>query len=208
MVVIYGLTHNYRQMVRKRGRPPSSKRKEREPLIAARIPDDLLKSLQELAKQRGGRTPSAQTLSAEVRQALQFWVYRNAISRFHNSRLGIAIAVLADRVEEITKKSWIDDPLTRQVVCELLLELMSHILRPLSKPVTVPADIKEQAGLILTLLKHVTGSPSFVGTVIIDDPGLAMILQDLNRNLGSRRANVETRPALIARRKQQKGKKR
>src|SRR5262249_17723537 len=170
-------------------------------------PEDLRKLLQELAKQRGGRTPSAQTLSAEIRQALEFWVYRNAISRFHNSRLGIAIAALADGVEEITDKSWIDDALTRQVVRELVLELVSHILRPLSEPVAVPADIKEEAGLRLALLKHVTGSPTFAGTVIIDDPGFAMILQGLNRNLGDGRANVETRPELVARRKQKQREK-
>jgi hypothetical protein len=174
-------------------------------LIAARVPDYVLKFLDAEVKERG-QSVLAKTRSAVVRQALEFWVYRNAISRFHNSRLGIAIAVLADRVEEITDKSWVDDPLTRQVVRELVEELVSHILRPLSEPVAVPADIKEEAGLRLALLKHVTGSPTFAGTVIIDDPGLAMIAQGLNRNLGDGRANVETRPALVARRKQ-KGRK-
>jgi Arc/MetJ-type ribon-helix-helix transcriptional regulator len=209
MGVIYGLTHNCgvaRRMAQKRkGRPPG-KRKVREPLIAARVPDHVIKFVDALREERG-LSVSAKTRSAVVRQALEFWVYRNAISRFHNTRLGIAIAVLADRVEEITDKSWIDDALTRQVVRKLVLELASHILRPLSKPVAVPADIKEEAGLRLALLKHVTGSRTFAGTVIIDDPGLAMISQSLNRSLGDGRANVETRPALVARRKQKQREK-
>jgi hypothetical protein len=172
-------------------------------VIAVRIPRDLLNSLKDQAKQRG-RTPSAQTLSAEVRRALEFWVHRFAISRRHNSRLGMAVAAMADRIEEITDKSWIDDSLTRQVVREHVQEWVSHILSPLSEPVDVPADIKEGAGLVLALLKDVTGSRKFLGAVIIDDPGLAMILQDLNLapGFGDERVHVETRPALFAGRKQ------
>jgi hypothetical protein len=209
MGVVYGLTHNFgvagRMAQKRKGRPPG-KRKAREPLIAARVPDHVFKAVDALVRERG-QSVLAKTRSAVVRQALEFWVNRNAISRVHNSRLGIAIAVLADGVEEITDKSWIDDALTRQVVRELVLELVSHILRPLTEPVAVPADIKEGAGLRLALLKHVTGTPTFAGTVIIDDPGLAMILQGLDRNLGDGRANVETRPELVARRKQKQREK-
>jgi hypothetical protein len=182
---------------KRRGRPPSKERKERDPLIAARIPEGLLKSLDELAKQRGV-APSARTRSAEVKRAVQFWVDRNVFSRRHNSRLGIAIAVLADRIEEITDKSWVDDLLTRQVVREHVEELVSNILKPLSEPVAVPADVKEDAGLILAVLQDAIGPRRLAGTVILDDPGLAMIAQDL----GDGRVNVETRPLLVERRKQ------
>jgi hypothetical protein len=185
---------------KRRGRPPG-KRKEREPVIAARIPKNILKSLEDLAKKRG-QTLSAQTLSAEVRDALQFWVNRHAISRRHNSRLGFAITALADYVEALTDKSWIDDSLTRQVLREHVQELVSHTLLPLSEPVAVPADIKEEARLVSAVLKHAM-SRKFAGTVIIDDPGLATIAQLLSDG----RANVETRPALVAWRMQQKGRK-
>jgi Arc/MetJ-type ribon-helix-helix transcriptional regulator len=181
---------------KRRGRPPG-KRKEREPTISARIPKDLFKSLEDLAKQRG-LASSAQTRSVVVRQALQFWVDRNAISHRHNSRLGFAIAKLADRIEEITDKSWVDDALTRQVVREHVEKLVSDILKPLSEPLAVPAEIKEDAGLILAVLQDAIGPRRLAGTVILDDPGLAMIAQDL----GDGRVNVETRPLLVERRKQ------
>jgi hypothetical protein len=188
---------------KRRGRPPG-KRKKPEPVIAARIPEDLLKSLEDLAKEHG-QTHSAQTLSAEVNRALQFWVKRHADPHRYNSALGIAITVLADEVEKITDKSWVDHPLTRQLVREHVQELVSHTLAPLSEPVAVPADIREEAGLILASLKHVIsrrGSRLFTGTVITDDPALAMISQLLSRDLGDGRTNVETRPALVARRMQ------
>jgi hypothetical protein len=187
---------------KRRGRPPG-KRKERDPVIAARVSPDLFRSLEDLAKQRG-LAPSARTRSAEVKRALQFWANRHAISHWHNSRLGMAIAVVADRIEEITDKSWVDDSLTRQVVREQVEELVSHILKPLSEPVVVPDGIKEEAGLILAVLKHAIGSRRLPGTVIIDDPGLAMIAQDL----GDGRADVETRPALVDRRSQNKARAR
>jgi hypothetical protein len=187
---------------KRRGRPPG-KTKERDPVIGARIPKDLLESLEDLAKERG-RALSAQTLSAEVRDALQFWVNRHEISRRHNSRLGMTIAVLADHVEDITEKSWLEDPLTRQVVGEHVGELVSHILSPLSEPVAVPADVKEEAGLILAVLKHVIprpGSRRLAGTVILDDPGFATFLQGVAREEGVP-SNVETRPVLVAQREQ------
>jgi hypothetical protein len=187
---------------KRRGRPLGKTKKKPEPVISARLPDYVFKSLEDLAKQRG-RTLSAQTVSAEVREALKFWVNRHAISRRHNSRLGFAIAGLADCVEEITDKSWVDDSLTRQVVREHIEELVSHLLSPLSEPVAVPANIKEEAGQILEVLKHATGSRRFAGTLILDNPGLAMIAQ----GLGGGRVDIETRPELVERRKQQKGRK-
>ena len=163
-------------------------------MVAARIPKDLLRSLEDLAKKR-----TAQSLSAEVKDALEFWVERHANSRPHNSRLASAIAALADYVEEITGKSWIDDSLTRQVLREHIQELVSHTLSPLSEPEAVPADIKEDLWMVLEVLKH-SMKRKYDGTVIIDDPKLRVIAQFLG-------ADVETRPALVARRMQQKGRK-
>jgi hypothetical protein len=181
---------------KRRGRPPSDKRKERDPIIACRIPASLLKSFTNLAKRRGV-AHSARSVSRELRRAIEFWVYRHAITRSRNTRLGIAIAVLADRIEEITEKSWIDDPLTRQLVREHVQELVSDQLAPLSKPVAIPADVKEEAALILAVLKDAIGPRKFAGIVIVDDPGLAIIAQDLGG------AHVETRPDLVARREQE-----
>lgn len=197
---------------KRRGRPPLPPHSKRKPdlVIAVRIPEYLLQSLKEQAASPRGQSLSPRSLSAEIRQALDFWVSRHAKSRDHNSRLGNAVAAIADRVEEITGKSWLDDALTRQVLREHVQKLVSHILLPLSKPVAVPADIKEEAGLILALLKHVIPRPGvrrLLGTVIIDDPALAMISQELNRELGDGRANVETRPFLVARRMQQRRKR-
>src|SRR5262249_894810 len=182
--------------------PPGS-RKEPEPVISARISKDLLKSLDALAKNHGV-VPSAQTRSVEVGRALKLWVNQHEI-RIHNSLVGTAVAVLADRIEGITDKSWIDDLLTRQLIRERAEQLVAHILSPLSKPVAVPAEVKEDADLILTLLKGAMprpGSPTFgsVG-IIIDDRGLAMIMQDLARHLGEGSVNVRAPDPLVAWRK-------
>jgi hypothetical protein len=174
-------------------------------VIAARIPNDLLKSLEDLAKQHG-QVPSAQTLSAEVNRALQHWVKQYEIRHVHNSKLGTAIAVLADRIEGVTGKAWVNDLLTRQVVRECAERLVSHILSPLPETVTIPAEVKQDADLVLSLLMGAMprpGSPSFgaVG-IIIDDRGLAMILQDVARHLGEGSVDVRALPELVARRKQ------
>jgi hypothetical protein len=66
--------------------------------------------------------------------------------------------------------------------------------------VAIPKEVKEEADLVLKLLRRDFGT---TGTVIIDDQGLATILQDLSRHLGKGRVNVETRPELVARRKQE-----
>ena len=165
-------------------------------MIAARIPRDLSKELEDLTKKRG------HTVSTEVNLALQSWVRRHAISRWHNSRLGHAIEALADYVERLTGKSWVDDSLTRQVLREHLQELVSYVLSPLSESVAVPADINKETWLVLEVLKHAM-SRKFSGMVIIDDPRLATIAQFLSDGL----ANVETRPELVDRRMRQKGRK-
>lgn len=188
---------------KRRGRPPGSKKK-REPVIAARIPDGLLKSLKGLAKKRG-RVPSAQTLSAEVGRALQFWVNHHAIPHVHNSLLGTLVAVMADRIEGITGARWTDDAATREVVREYVERLISHILQPLSERVTISAEVREGADLILLLLKGAMprpGSPRLVGRIIIDDRGLADIMEDAARHLGEGSVNVGAPDLLVARREQ------
>jgi hypothetical protein len=192
---------------KRRGRPPGSKKKP-EPVVSARIRDDLLRSLERLAKEHG-KTRSAQTVSAEVNRALQSWVRRHETRRLPNSLLAYTIGRLADDIERLTGKSWMDHPPTREVVREYVGRLIAHLLSPLAGPVTVPAEVKEDAEVQLTVLLHVIPGPGarrLEGTVIVDDPDLVMLADDLARKWGTGPANVETRPALVARRKQRGGK--
>jgi hypothetical protein len=173
-------------------------------VVSARIPKDLLKSLEDLAKRHGRQILSAQTVSAEVSRALKSWVNRFESPQLHNSNLAYTISLLADRIERRTGHSWMDHPLTREVVREHVERLVAHLLSPLAGPVTVPAEVKEDAGILLALLIHAIprpGSRRLEGTVIVDDPELAMLTNDLARKWGTE-PNVETRPALVARRKQ------
>jgi hypothetical protein len=197
---------------KRRGRPPvpPGSRKKPDPVISARVPKELFNSLEDLAKQHG-RVPSAQTVSAEVGRALKSWVHRYESPQLHNSALAYTISLLADRIERVTGHSWIDDSLTRDVVRGHVEQLVAHLLSPLPEPVkTIPAEVKEDAGVLLALLIHATPRPGprrLQGTVIVDDPELAMLTNDLARKWGTEPAEVETRPELVARRKQQKGSK-
>jgi hypothetical protein len=191
---------------RRRGRPPAPPGSRKNPgrVVSARVPEELFRKLKDLAKQHG-QVPSAQTVSAEIGRALKSWVKRYETPRLHNSRLAYTINVLADGIERLTGHSWINDPLTREVVRQHVEQLVAQLL-PLTEPVTVPPDIKEQAGLILTVVNHATGSRRLAGTVIVDDPDLVMLTDDLARKYGTE-ANVETRPELVARRMRQKERK-
>jgi hypothetical protein len=91
-------------------------------------------------------------------------------------------------------------------VREHVERLVAELLSPLPEPVTVPAEVKEDAGRLLELLIHATGSRRLPGTVIVDDPELALLTNDLAWKWGTE-PNVETRPALVARRKRIKGRK-
>jgi len=197
-------------MAKTQARAPGGGRKPLNPDVAqsakvmVRIEPALRKELLSLAeKHRVKDRPK--NLSREIKNALWHWVKRHEIPQLHNSALATAISLLADRIERLTGQSWMDHPLTREVVREHVERLVAHILSPLGKPVTVPQEIKEDAGILLTLLIHAIprpGSRRLEGTVIVDDPGLAMLVNDLARHLGSEPANVETRPALVARREQ------
>src|SRR5262245_46266208 len=187
---------------KRRGRPPGppGSRKEREPVVSARIPKNVKKSLNDLAKRHGRQILSAQTVSAEVSRALKFWVKRHESSQLHNSHLAHTISVLADGIERLTGHSWIAHPLTRQMVREYVERLVARVLSPLAKPVTVPVEVKEEAGNLLALLIHATGSQRLAGKVIVDDPELAKLTNDLARKWGTP-ATVETRPESVAWRK-------
>jgi hypothetical protein len=187
---------------KRRGRPPGppGSRKELGPVISARISKALFKSFQNLATQHG------QTVSAELGRAVQSWVKRHESPRLHNSRLAHTISVLADGIERLTGHSWMDHPLTRQIVRAYVERLVADVLSPLAKPITIPAEVKEEAEPLLAVLIHATGSRRLAGTVIVDDPELAILAHDLALRWGTE-PNVETRPALVARRKQKQREK-
>jgi len=165
----------------------------------------------DLAKRH--RKDGRPNLSVEIKLALRHWVDRHEIPHIHNSALATAISVLADRIEGISSrfqdmsdKTWLNDAITREVVRDRVQKLVRHALAPLSERVTIPKEVKEEADLILKLLKHAMPRPGYVapkfwqqGTVIISDQGLAAILQDLGRDTGRKgRVNIETRPELVA----------
>ncbi len=168
--------------------------------VMVRLTPDFREQLLGLAKKHQPHRRQA-NLSAEIKSALKHWINRHEIPQLHNSALANAVSPLADRIERLTGQSWVDDALTRKVVREHVERLVAHILSPLDESVTVPAEIEEDAGILLTLLIHAIsrpGSRRLQGTVIVDDPGLAMLTNDL--------ARVETRPELVARREQRERK--
>ena len=203
-------------MAEKKTRAPGSGRKALDPndaqsvKVMVRIRPEFRDQLLALAAKHQPHTRKA-NLSAEIKRALQYWVGRHQIGQAHNSLFGTAVAVLADRIEGVSGKTWLDDAMTRELVRSRVVKLVCHILTPLSKRVTIPAEVRKDADVVLTLLKAAMprpGSPRLGRpTVIIDDQGLATILQDLGWGLGEGRVNVETRPALVARREQEQDEK-
>jgi len=210
------INNGLRRMSRKqaRRRAPGGGRKplgdeDRLELFPFRLSKGMRKKLEDLADRRGT------DMSTQLRAALTSWDRRGEVRSLHTEALATAVAVLADRIEEATGKRWLDDPLTSQLVRERVEQLVAHLIPTPTEPASVPAEIKEAADLVLTLLKAAVprpGSPRLVGTVIIDDRGLTTIMNDLARDVGgSKRSdefpNVRALPALIARRDRQRRKK-
>jgi hypothetical protein len=179
-------------------------------LFPFRLSRGMQKDLKRLADWRGS------DMSKELRAALKSWLRRGEVRSLHTEALATAVAVLADRIEEATGKQWVRDPVTAQLVRERVEQLVAHLMPTLGKPVSVPAESKEAADLVLTLLKAAVprpGSPRLVGAVIIDDRGLATIVSDLARDVGGSKhpdefPDVRALPALVARRDRQRRKRR
>jgi hypothetical protein len=178
-------------------------------LFAFRLSKGMRKKLRDLADRRGT------DMSTQLRAALMSWDKRSEVRSLHTEALATAVAVLADRIEEATGKRWLDDSLTSQLVRERVEQLVAHLIPPPAEPVSVPGEIKEAADLVLTLLKAAVprpGSPRLGGAVIIDDRGLATIMNELALNVGGIKRsadlpNVRALPELVARRDRQRRKK-
>jgi hypothetical protein len=182
--------------------------RDRLEVFPVRLSRGMQDDLRRLADYRG------RDLATELRAAVKAWLRRGEVRGRHTEALATALAVLADRVEESTGRQWLDDPLTRQLVREYAEQLIAHLMPP-AEPVSVPAEIKEAADLVLTLLKAAVprpGSPRLVGAIIIDDRGLETIISDLARDVGRSKhsdefPNVRALPELVARRDRQRRKK-
>jgi hypothetical protein len=201
-----------RKQARKRapggGRKPLDE-EERLRLFPFRISKGMRTKLKDLADRRGT------DMSTQLRAAFTCWDRRGEVRSLHTEALATAVAVLADRIEETTGKQWIDDPLTAQLVRERVEQLVAHLIPTSAGPVSVPAEIKEAANLVLILLKAAVprpGSPRLGGNVIIDDRGLATIVNELALYVGRVPAdqlpNVRTLPELVARRDRRRRKQR
>jgi predicted DNA-binding protein len=197
-----------------KGRAPGGGRKPVDPdgseMVVLRVDRALRRKLGALAEKHG------RSRSHEIRVAINSHLRRAEIRSLYTEALARAVAVLADRIEEATGKQWLNDPLTSQLVREYADQLIAHLIPAPAEPVSVPAEIRETANLVLTLLKIAVrrpGSPSLgaVG-VIIDDPDLAATVSDLARDIGGAKRsdefpNVRTLPELVARRDRQRRKK-
>jgi hypothetical protein len=201
-----------RKQVRRRapggGRKPLGD-EDRLELFPFRISREMRKKLRDLAERRGT------DMSTQLRAAFTSWDRRGEVRSLHTEALATAVAVLADRIEEATGKRWLDDPLTSQLVRERVEQLVAHLIPAPAEPASVPAEIKEAADLVLTLLRAAVprpGSPSLgrVG-VIVADRGLEMIVTELALRVGrsppNQLPNVRTLPGLVARRDRQRRKK-
>jgi predicted transcriptional regulator len=197
------------QLVRKRAAGGGRKRLRDEVRLDTfplRISSDLRKDLKQLADWR------SHDVSREARDAIKHWIKRGEVRSLPTEAVASAIAVLMDRIEEITNKQWVNNPLTAQLIRERVKRLIAHLIPVPAKPVKVPPEIKEDADRVLTLLKAAVwrpGSPRLVGTVIIDDRGLATTISDLARDVGGAKdpdqfPNVRVLPLAAARREQER----
>jgi hypothetical protein len=166
-----------------------------------RIQKDLRKKLEVLANTRGTDT------STQVRAALSSWLKRPERSPYTET-LTAAIAVFIRRIEEAAGTPWTDDPAIGQLVRAGVERLVAHIFPTPAKLAAVPAEVKEEADLVLTLLTAAVprpGSPRLPGGVIIDDEDLATAVSDLARHIGGKQfPNVRTLPELVARRNRER----
>jgi hypothetical protein len=199
-----------KKRMRKRAAGGGRKRaddRDRLEVFPVRLSRSMQDDLRRLADYRG------RDLATELRAAVKAWLRRGEVRGRHTEALATALAVLVDRIEEATGRQWLDNSLTGQLVREYAEQLIAHFIPTPAEPVSVPAEIRETADLVLTLLKAAVprpGSPSLgrIG-VIIDDRGLETIISDLARDVGRSNEfpNVRALPALIARRDRQRRKK-
>jgi len=120
--------------------------KEPAALVPIRLPKDLQQAIERLAvKHKRSR-------SAEIRDALRYWVGRERHPERHVRLLTVLIALLIGRIERATGRRWNNDPLTAQAVREQVERLIGHFAPASAEPLVVPAEIsKIVSELIVTL---------------------------------------------------------
>jgi Arc/MetJ-type ribon-helix-helix transcriptional regulator len=120
--------------------------KEPAGLVPIRLPKDLQQAIERVAvKHKRSR-------SAEIRDALRYWVGRERHPERHVRLLTVLIALLIGRIERATGRRWNNDPLTAQAVREQVERLIGHFAPASAEPLIVPAEIsKIVSELIVTL---------------------------------------------------------
>jgi hypothetical protein len=178
------------------GRKPLNPDKAKSAKVMVRLKPDLQRALESLAKRHN------RDLSKEIRDALYYWLLRSGKPALHVGSLTSLIEVLVNRIEEWTKKRWIDDPLTGVAVREQLDRLIRHLAPKPNKPVTVPRALSHIVDGIIALTEmvqrtshkelpglfiHVEASGS--GPIVAEEGlVLARIMEDLGRGLERNRA--------------------
>jgi predicted transcriptional regulator len=150
--------------------------------VPVRIPTDLRRAIDRLAKERG------QKRSGVIRNALKHWVGRYQVRTLHTEALTCAIALLADGIERATGKKWIEDPVTAAALREQAERLIFHFAAAPSKPVTVPPEA-DVVGFLISIIENIIitnevkaeRNLNLPPITFKDDRGLSEILQALSR---------------------------
>jgi predicted transcriptional regulator len=165
-------------MIKKAMRAKGAGRKPLDPrgsnIVPVRLPADLQQDIERLAKKRGKKR------SDVIRSALRHYVGRFQIRTGHTEALTCAIALLADRVEAVTGRKWIEDAVTAKALREQTERLIFHFAPTPAKPVAVPPEA-DVVGFIITMIENAVPTGGLPPVTFSDDRGLSEILHNLAR---------------------------
>src|SRR5262249_17391558 len=114
------------------GRKPLPRDRAQSAKLMVRLKPDLLRALDNLARRND------RSLSAEIRDALYYWLYRSGRPHLHIGSLTALIEVLVNQIEEFTDKRWLDDPLTGAAVRKQVGDLIQHFAPKPNEPMKIP----------------------------------------------------------------------
>ena len=159
------------------GRKPLPRDRAQSAKVMVRLKPDLRQALEDLAKRNG------HDLSGEIRDGLYYWLFRSGRPALHVGGLTSLIEMLVDRIEQRTKKRWIDDPVTGAYVRKLTDELIQHWAPEPTKKVTVPPEIDGIVGGLIALAEMFRRPPQGVPRIppeaFVHGLELTRIMEDL-----------------------------
>jgi len=159
------------------GRKPLPRDRAQSAKVMVRLKPDLRQALEDLAKRNG------HDLSGEIRDGLYYWLYRSGRPALHVGGLSGLIEELVGRIEQRTKKRWIDDPVTGVYVRSEIDRLIRHWAPEPTKRVTVPPEIADITSGLIALAEMFRrppqGIPSISPEGFVHGPELARIMEDL-----------------------------